>query len=142
MNEKPLVLFVCVHNAARSQMAEALLRKHAGNRFEVASAGLDPTEVHPATRTVLAEVGIDASGLHAKGLTEFLAKIAVRHAIIVCAKAEARCPKIFPFAGETLSWVFDDPAALEGSPDLQLAKFRRVRDEIDERLRRWLSEAA
>ena len=136
--DKPRVLFVCVHNAARSQMAEALLRKYAGDRFEVASAGFEPTEVHPLTRAVLAEVGIDASGLHAKGSREYLAKVAVRHAIIVCAQAEAECPKIYPFAGETLYWAFDDPAALEGSAELQLAKFRRVRDEIDARIQAWL----
>ncbi len=140
MSPKPLVLFVCVHNAARSQMAEALLRKHADDRFAAASAGLEPTEVHPLTRTVLAEVGIDAGELRAKGLGEFLARVAVRHAIIVCARAEAACPKIYPFAGETLSWAFDDPAAREGSPDLQLAKFRRVRDEIDARIRQWLRQ--
>lgn len=136
--EKPRVLFVCTHNAARSQMAEALLRKHAGDRFEVASAGFEPTDVHPQTRAVLAEVGIDGSGLHAKGIHEFLAKVAVRHAIIVCAQAEAQCPKIYPFAGETLYWAFDDPAALEGSAELQRAKFRRVRDEIDARIQAWL----
>lgn len=135
---KPRVLFVCVHNAARSQMAEALLRKHAGDRFDAVSAGLEPTEVHPLTRVVLAEVGIDASTLHAKGINDFLAKVAIRHAIIVCAHAEAECPKIYPFSGETLYWAFDDPAALDGSPDLQLAKFRRVRDEIDSRIQAWL----
>lgn len=136
--EKPRVLFVCTHNAARSQMAEALLRKHAGDRFEAASAGFEPTDVHPLTREVLAEVGIDGSDLSAKGLREFLAKRAVRHAIIVCAQAEAECPKIYPFAAETLYWAFDDPAAREGSPELQRAKFRRVRDEIDERIQAWL----
>lgn len=138
MTEKPRVLFVCTHNAARSQMAEALLRKHAGDRFEVASAGFEPTEVHPLTRAVLAEVGIDGSHLHAKGIHEFLAKVPVRHAIIVCAQAEEQCPKIYPFAGETLYWAFDDPGVLKGSPELQLAKFRRVRDEIDRRIQAWL----
>lgn len=138
MIERPRVLFICVHNAARSQMAEALLRKHAGDRFDAVSAGLEPTEVHPLTRVVLADVGVDASALHAKGIGDFLAKVAIRHAIIVCARAEAECPKIYPFASETLYWAFDDPAALEGSPQLQLAKFRRVRDEIDARVRAWL----
>jgi arsenate reductase len=140
MSEKPRVLFICTHNAARSQMAEALLRKHAGDRFEVASAGFEATDVHPHTRAVLAEVGIDGSGLYAKGMREFLARRAVRHAIIVCAQAEEQCPKIYPFSGETLYWAFDDPAALEGSPELHLAKFRRVRDEIDSRIRAWLRE--
>jgi arsenate reductase len=136
--EKPCVLFVCTHNAARSQMAEALLRKHAGDRFEAASAGFEPTDVHPLTREVLAEVGIDGSDLSAKGLREFLAKRAVRHAIIVCTQAEEQCPKLYPFAAETLYWAFDDPAALEGSPKMQRVKFRRVRDEIEARIRAWV----
>lgn len=140
MSERPRVLFVCTHNAARSQMAEALLRKYAGDRLEVASAGFEPTDVHPLTREVLAEVGIDARNLHAKGTREFLGKVAVRHAIIVCARAEAECPRIYPFAVETLYWAFDDPAELEGSPELQRAKFRRVRDEIDSRIQAWLRE--
>jgi arsenate reductase (thioredoxin) len=142
MPEKPRVLFVCTHNAARSQMAEALLRKHAGDRFEAASAGFEPTDVHPHTRTVLAEIGIDGSGLRAKPLHEFLARQAVRHAIIVCAGAEEQCPKIYPFAGETLYWAFDDHAAAAGSAELQLATFRRVRDEIDTRIQAWLRTPA
>jgi arsenate reductase len=97
MSAKPLVLFVCTHNAARSQIAEALLRKHAGHRFEVASAGLEPTEVHPLTRHVLTEVGIDPCGLSVKGTKEFLGKVAVRYAIIVCTEAEKHCPRVFPF---------------------------------------------
>ena len=138
LHERPRVLFVCTHNAARSQLAEALLRKYAGDRFEAASAGFEPTEVHPLTRTVLAEIGLDGSRLHAKALRDFLARQAVRHAIIVCAQAEEQCPKIYPFSGETLYWAFDDPTAPESSPELQLAKFRRVRDEIDARIRAWL----
>ena len=67
--------------------------------------------------------------------------MAIRHAIIVCAQAEERCPRVFPFTLEVLSWPFDDPA-LEGGPELQLAKFRRVRDEIEARLRTWLHELA
>jgi arsenate reductase len=121
-------------------MAEALLRKHAGHRFEVASAGLEPTEVHPLTRKVLEEVGIDASGLSAKGTKDFLGKVAVRYAIIVCAEAEKKCPRIFPFTLQTLSWPLDDPTRVEGSSEIQLARFRRVRDEIDARTREWLHE--
>jgi hypothetical protein len=74
--------------------------------------------------------------LHAKGVREYLARAAVRHAIIVCAQAEAQCPKMYPFAGETLYWAFDETRwRPEPSAELQLAKFRRVRDEIDTRLR-------
>ena len=72
MKEKPRVLFLCTHNAARSQMAEALLREYAGDRFDAYSAGLEPTAVHPLTRQVLVEAGVDVDGLRAKGVNEFL----------------------------------------------------------------------
>jgi arsenate reductase (thioredoxin) len=140
MSRKPYVLFMCTHNAARSQIAEALLRKYAGHRFEVASAGFDPTEVHPLTRQVLSEVEVDPSDLVAKGLHDFLGKVAVRHAIIVCERTEEHCPRVFPFTGQTLYWAFEDPTRSQGSPELHLAKFRRVRDEIDARIRAWLHQ--
>jgi arsenate reductase len=119
MRGKPLVLFICTHNAARSQIAEALLPKHAGQHFEVASAGLEPTEVHSLTRQVLTEVGIDPGGLSARGTKEFLGKVAVRYAIIVCPEAEKHGPRVFPFTLQTLSWPFDDPTRVEGSPENQ-----------------------
>lgn len=78
MKRKRMVLFLCTHNAARSQMAEVLLRHLAGDRFEVASAGLAPTVVHPLTRQVLTEAGLDAGGLRAKGVGEFLSQASVR----------------------------------------------------------------
>jgi len=140
MKEKPRVLFLCTHNAARSQIAEALLRKHAGHRFEVASAGLEPTEVHPLTRQVLEEIGVDHGPLRAKGTREFLGRASIRYAIIVCQRVETQCPQVFPFAVRTLYWNFDDPAEPQGSAELQLAKFRRVRDEIDARLKAWLRD--
>ena len=140
MSRKPYVLFMCTHNAARSQIAEALLRKHAGHRFDAASAGFDPTEVHPLTRQVLSEVEIDPSGLVAKGLRDFLGKVAVRHAIVVCERTEEHCPRVFPFAGQTLYWAFEDPTTQQGSHERQLATFRRVRDEIDVRIRTWLQD--
>ena len=140
MEEKPRVLFLCTHNAARSQIAEALLRHIAGDRFEAASAGLDPTTVHPLTYQVLKEAGVDTSGLSSKSVDTFLGRQAVRYAIIVCEQVETRCPKIFPFTTQTFFWRFDDPAQPEGAPDIQLAKFRRVRDELDTRIRAWLRE--
>jgi hypothetical protein len=79
---KPRVLFVCTHNAARSQMAEALLRHYAGERFEVLSAGARPTQVHPLTRQVLTDIGLDPSGLCAKDLDDFFAKVSIAYAII------------------------------------------------------------
>jgi arsenate reductase len=141
MTEKPRVLFLCTHNAARSQIAEALLRKYAGHRFEAMSAGLEPTDVHPLTRQVLEEIGVDHGPLRAKGTREFLGRTSVRYAIIVCQRVEAGCPQVFPFAVRTLHWNFDDPAEPQGSAELQLGKFRRVRDEINARIKAWLRDA-
>ncbi len=118
------VLFLCTHNSARSQMAEALLREHAGDRFEAYSAGLEPTEVHPLTLHVLGEVGIETASLRAKSTRSFLGKVSIRYPIIVCSKAAEACPRIYPFALQTLYWPFEDPAAFQGSPREQLKIFR------------------
>ncbi len=88
MNRKPGVLFLCTHNAARSQIAEALLRHLTGDRFGVYSAGLEPTAVHPLTLQVLAEAGVDVFRLRAKGINEFLGKASVTYAIVVCTEQE------------------------------------------------------
>jgi arsenate reductase (thioredoxin) len=135
---KPRVLFVCTHNAARSQMAEALLRHYAGDRFEVLSAGATPTTVHPLTRQVLTDIGLDPSGLYAKNLDDFFAKVSIAYAIIVCDQAEELCPRLYPFALQTLHWPFEDPTQAEGSTTERLRAFRTVRDQIDHRLRAWL----
>jgi arsenate reductase (thioredoxin) len=140
MRDTPCLLFVCTHNAARSQMAEALLRHHAGDRFEATSAGFDPSDVHPLARHVPAEIGVDSTGLRAKPTQEFLGRKAVRYAIIVCKQTEERCPRVFPFTTGTLYWAVDDPAVAAHTPEVQLAAFRHVRDEIDVRLRAWLRE--
>jgi arsenate reductase len=138
MAEKPCVLFLCTHNAARSQLAEALLRHRAGDRFRACSAGTEPTDVHPMTRRVLDEIGVDTAGLQSKPLSRFLGHVKPRHAIIVCAQAAESCPRLFPFAVNVMQWPFDDPSRVQGSEELQLAAFRRTRDEIDARLREWL----
>ena len=132
------VLFLCTHNAARSQMAEAFLCHYGGDRFEACSAGLEPTEVHPLTREVLQEIGIDVSGLRAKGLNEFLGRARVRYAIIVCERVNRNCPHVYPFATRTFYWPFEDPADSEGSVEERLATFRRVRDQIADRVRGFL----
>jgi arsenate reductase (thioredoxin) len=134
------VLFLCTHNAARSQMAEALLRHYAGSRFEVSSAGLAPTAVHAFTRKVLEEIGIDTRPLQAKSLSEFLGKVRFHYAIIVCQPTEERCPQLYPFALQTLYWPFDDP--IQADPVHGLQKFRDVRDQIATQLRDWLHQSA
>jgi arsenate reductase (thioredoxin) len=135
---KPSVLFVCTHNAARSQMAEALLRHYAGERFEVLSAGVAPTEVHSLARQVLTDIGLDPSELYAKSLDDSFARGSITYAIIVCDQAEDGCPHLFPFALQTLHWPFDDPTQAEGSTMECLRTFRTVRDQIECRIRAWL----
>jgi len=138
--EKDCVLFLCTGNTARSQMAEAFLKKYAGDRFEVYSAGYEPREINPLTRKVMEEKGFDLSGQQSKGVDKFLGKINIRYLIIVCEKAERTCPKTFPGILFRLYWPFDDPGAVQGSEDEKLAKFREVRDQIDQRIQLWLKE--
>jgi arsenate reductase (thioredoxin) len=137
---KQKVLFLCTQNSARSQMAEGYLRHLAGDRFEVMSAGIDPTdEIHPCAVEAMSEVGIDISDQYPKGLREYMGKQTFNYLIIVCARAEERCPKTFPGVGTTFSWVFEDPRRDEDLPyDSMLERFRAVRDQIEVRMREWL----
>jgi arsenate reductase len=139
MSEKRTVLFLCTRNAARSQMGEALLRHHAGDRFDALSAGTEPSEVHPLTHHVLDELGIDTSGLRSKSVMEYLGERRIHTAIIVCENAKNNCPSIYPNAVEVLYWPLDDPAAAEGTEDDRLEQFRAIRDAIDEKLQEWLA---
>jgi arsenate reductase len=138
--EKPNVLFLCTGNTARSQMAEAFLKKYAGDRFEVYSAGYDPQEINPLTFKVMAEKGFDLSGHYSKGTGEFLGKKNIRYLIIVCANAETRCPRTFPGVLFRLFWPFDDPAAATATEAEKLEAFRRARDQIDQKIQLWLKE--
>ena len=138
--EKPTVLFLCTGNTARSQMAEAFLKKYAGDRFEALSAGYEPKDINPYTIQVMAEVGLDISDQHSKSVIEFLGKIDVRYLIIVCEKAEQTCPKAFPGVLVRMFWPFDDPAAAGASEEEKLTKFRAVRDQIEEQIKSWLSK--
>ena len=109
---KQKVLFLCTQNSARSQMAEAFLRHHAGDRFEAYSAGCAPTdEIHPYTVEVMDEVGIDIGDEYPKGLRTHMGKVGFNYSIIVCARAEKDCPKTFPGVGMRFVWVFDDHGA-------------------------------
>jgi arsenate reductase len=120
-------------------MAEALLRKHAGDHFDAYSAGLEPADIHPYARKVMAEIGIDMAGQRAKGVNEFLGKMNPAYVIIVCEKARQRCPTAFPAIGATIvAWPIDDPAEAEGTEDERLGKFRQARDQIEARIRDWL----
>lgn len=127
------VLFVCTGNSARSVMAEALLRHHGGDRFEVFSAGTEPKGVNPLTLRVLAEAGIDASFARSKSVHEFLGQ-PFDYVVTVCDQARQSCP-VFPGVHESMHWGYEDPAAVEGSEDERLAAFRRVCIQIAERVR-------
>lgn len=137
---KPRVLFLCTANSARSQMAEALLRHHAGDRFEAHSAGLEPKEINPYTRLVLEEWGLDLSPQYAKGVRTYLGRTIFAYLITVCASAEAQCPTTFLGSAQRLHWAFDDPAAMPGTHEEKLAEFRRIRDQIDAQIRVWVGE--
>ncbi len=133
-------LFLCTHNSARSQMAEALLRKYAGDRFELFSAGLEPGDINPHTRQVMNEIGLSLKGQYSKSVTEYLGKVNFGYLITVCAKAEKNCPTTFPGVSQRMHWDFDDPAFV-GSEGETLTEFRRVRDQIDNQIKRWLAES-
>ncbi len=115
MRQQSSVLFLCTGNSARSQMAEAFLRQYGGDRFEAYSAGLEPKEIHPYTRQVMKEIGIDLTGQRSKHLSEYMGKVHFGYVITVCAHADESCPAVFPGMGQRLHWAFDDPAAFEGT---------------------------
>ena len=134
------VLFLCTGNSARSQMAEAFLRKYGASQFEPFSAGLEPKGLNPLTVRVMEEIGFDMSGHRSKGIDEYLGKEHFQYLVTVCHDAEENCPRVWPGVNQRLHWSFEDPAAFEGSEKEKLAKFRQVRDQIHEKVRSWLKE--
>ena len=132
------VLFLCTGNSARSQMAEAFLRKYGENELEVHSAGLEPKGIHPYSERVMEEVGISLSGQYSKHLREYMGKAHFAYVITLCKEAEASCPTTFPGIFQRLHWPFEDPLAFTGLEDEKLAKFREVRDQIERRIKTWL----
>ena len=129
---KAKALFLCTGNSARSQMAEGYLRHVAGDRFEPLSAGVEPKGLNPLAIEVMHEIGIDISQQTSKGLDQFLGQ-EIPYVITVCDNAKQRCP-IFPHANKFVHWSLEDPAEAAGSHDEKLAVFRRVRDEIEQRI--------
>jgi len=141
VSDKPLILVLCTGNSARSQIAEAFLRKYKGDSFTAASAGTQPTsEVHQLAIRVMNEIGIDISEQRPKDIKEFLGKVAVRHVLIVCDNANQSCPRIWPGTCSRTFMPFDDPATATGSESARLEVFRRVRDEISEAIKKWIPE--
>jgi arsenate reductase len=134
---KPRVLFLCTGNSCRSQMAEGLLRKHAGGMFEVFSAGLEPREISPLAVEVMDEVGVNIRGQRSKSVMEFLGKTHFGYLITVCSEAESRCP-IFPGVSNRLHWPVEDPERHGGTRKHRYAKFRETREELERRILEWL----
>lgn len=129
--EKIRVLFVCVHNSARSQMAEAFLNQLAGNDFFAESAGFEPGTLNPIVVEAMQEINIDISKNETKSVFDFFKQGRLYHFVIaVCDGASAeRCP-IFPGLTKRLGWSFEDPSTFTGSHEEKLAKTREVRDKI------------
>ena len=141
--DKKKVLFVCVHNSARSQMAEALLKHLAGDRFEVESAGLEPGKLNPVAVEVMGEIGMDISQNKTKSAFDFY-KQGKRYdfVITVCDESQAqRCP-VFPGTSATsrIHWSFDDPASFQGTREERLEKTRQIRDKIKQKIGQWVKE--
>jgi arsenate reductase len=141
MKPKIKVLFVCIHNSARSQMAEAFLKELGGESFEAMSAGIEPGTLNPNVVRVMKEVGIDISGNKTKDVFEFYKKgMLFNYVITVCDETAAeRCP-VFPGHTRRIHWGFPDPSAIQGSDDEKLREIRNIRDAIRARVENWIRE--
>ncbi len=138
--QKQKVLFVCVHNSAWSQMAEALLNQLAGDRFEAESAGLEPGSLNPLAIQAMRALDIDISHNKTKSAFDMFKQGRIfQYVIAVCNEASERCP-IFPSAIKRLSWSFPDPAALQGTFEEQLEQTKVIRDQIMLKIESWLHE--
>lgn len=133
------VLFVCTHNSARSQIAEALLKRYGGEDFEVFSAGTVAGTVNPYTVRVLAEHGLDWSQATSKPVAPYLSRH-FDYVITVCDRAREACP-VFPGASNSLHWSLDDPAEVEGTDEQKLEAFRRTVLDVTLRLRPFVEVA-
>ncbi len=138
---KKRVLFVCIHNSVRSQMAEAFLRKFAGEQYDVESAGLESGKLNPVAMQVMEEEGIDMSAHYAKTTAEMLKQgKTYNYVITVCdPKAAESCP-IFPGITRRLHWSFPDPSAFQGTQEEKLNFTRKVREQIREAVMQFVKQ--
>jgi len=141
MSNTKKVLFICIHNSARSQMAETYLNHLGKGAFTAESAGLEPGSLNPYVVKVMAEEGYDISGNSTNSVFDFYKeKRSYDFVVAVCSKeAEERCP-IFPGGGERLHWPFTDPSSVDGSEEEKLNTARRVRDEIKAKVLAFITE--
>lgn len=140
---KHKVLFVCIHNSARSQMAEAFLNKHGEGQFEAESAGIEPGKMNPNVVKVMQEVGIDLSQKGTQGVFDLFRQGRFYNAVItVCDAANAeRCP-VFPGRVKRVAWSFEDPSTFKGSQEEVLLHTRQIRDEIEKAVLQFIKEAS
>ena len=136
------VLFVCIHNSARSQMAEAFVNHLAGDRFEAESAGIEPGRINPIVVEAMREKGIDLAGRPTKSVDSMIARGPYfDYVITVCDETNAeRCP-VFPGEATRLHWPFADPSSFRGTDEERLARTRIVRDEIRRKVEDWIARS-
>jgi arsenate reductase len=136
------ILFVCIHNSARSQMAEAFLNKYGSDYFEAGSAGLEPGNLNPNVVKVMQQAGIDISQNKTKSVFEMLKADRKYDAVItVCDAASAEACPVFPGKVKRLGWSFPDPSSFSGTPEEILEHTQKVRDEIKETVLAFIEEA-
>ena len=136
--KKRSVLILCTGNSARSQMAEGILRQIAGDNFDVESAGVEPSSVRSEAIDVMREIGVDISSHRSKSVDEFVNQ-QFDYVITVCDHAKDNCP-IFPGHATRIHWSFEDPAAVRRPDEKRLTAFRSIRDEISERLEKFVAD--
>lgn len=143
MSNKHKILFVCIHNSARSQMAEAFLKKYGGDTFVAESAGLEPGTLNPNVVKVMQEIGVNLTGKPTQGVFDLFQQGRLYNAVItVCDKEAAeRCP-LFPGMVKRIAWSFKDPSSFTGSPDEILQETRQVRNEIEQQIKAFVQEAS
>ena len=137
---KPKIIFLGTHNSGRSQMAEAFLRKYAGDVFDVYSAGFDPKPIHPYAVRVMREIGFDISNQQPKEIWQLTRNKFFAVAITVCKKGEEEGCATILGAETRLNWKIDEPTKFEGTEKEKLAKFREARDQIHEQVKCFLNE--
>jgi len=139
---KTRIMFVCIHNSARSQMCEAFLRHYAGDRFDVHSSGIESGKLNPLVVQAMDEIGISMDGHYAKPAREYIDRNEkFDYVITVCDESSAeRCP-MFPGNHIRLHWGFPDPSAIPGTDEEKLAGIRPIRDAIRQRVLGWLESS-
>lgn len=138
---KVKVLFVCIHNSARSQMAEAFLKVLGGDMFDVKSAGLEPGKLNPIVVDAMKEIGIDISGNQTKSVFDFYKNGALfNYVVTVCDETSGEACPIFPGVSKKLHWSFADPSGLNGTYEEKLQNTRKIRDTIKEKIMEFVSE--